>query len=264
MTDEVNRILNAGDDLYRVLGLEKTCTQDDIKKSYRRLAQAVHPDRNKDERATEAFQSISHAYQVLSDENKRRDYDLYGSEKPQTQQRTYGYTSADPHELTPEELFNMFFGFSPQGHHFQYYTNQPNFARRPRYHQQMGNPMPHLHKKDLIRYAIFFFILIFLSGNIQNLFSNPLSADNLGNIISLEKPDEPFVSKISPRYHAKYYVTQNGYANLMRRIGRRGEVENALGGAADKLYKEEVLINCELEKNNGNYEGKWCSKAKSL
>jgi len=66
-------------DFYEVLGVEKKCSQDDIKKAYRKLAMKYHPDRNQgDESATEKFKEINEAYEVLSNEKSRRNYDLGG------------------------------------------------------------------------------------------------------------------------------------------------------------------------------------------
>lgn len=62
-------------DLYKVLGLEKTATNDEIKRAYRILSLKYHPDKNKTKDATIIFQSINDAYSILYDENKRREYD---------------------------------------------------------------------------------------------------------------------------------------------------------------------------------------------
>ena len=68
------------EDLYAVLGVQKTATQDEIKSAYRKLAVKYHPDKNPgNKEAEEKFKKISAAYDVLSDETKRRQYDSYGS-----------------------------------------------------------------------------------------------------------------------------------------------------------------------------------------
>lgn len=64
--------------LYETLGVNKTASADEIKKAYRRLARKYHPDINKEKGAEEKFKEINAAYEILSDEKKRAQYDQYG------------------------------------------------------------------------------------------------------------------------------------------------------------------------------------------
>ena len=65
-------------DYYEVLGLDRNASQDDIKRAFRKLAFQYHPDRNKEPDAEEKFKEISEAYAVLSDDQKKAQYDRFG------------------------------------------------------------------------------------------------------------------------------------------------------------------------------------------
>ncbi|KAJ6641818.1 DnaJ protein like 1 [Pseudolycoriella hygida] len=72
--------MQMGKDYYKILGIAKGASDDEIKKAYRKLALKYHPDKNKAASAEERFKEIAEAYEVLSDKKKRDVYDKYGEE----------------------------------------------------------------------------------------------------------------------------------------------------------------------------------------
>jgi curved DNA-binding protein len=108
-------------DYYKILGLDKNATADDIRKAYRKLARKHHPDLNpNDKEAHKKFQQINEANEVLSDPEKRKKYDQYGKdwqhadefEKARQQQRQYQSANRGGQEFSGDfggEDFSDFF-----------------------------------------------------------------------------------------------------------------------------------------------------------
>ncbi|THH29509.1 hypothetical protein EUX98_g4668 [Antrodiella citrinella] len=110
---------------YEIMSLKRDCEETDVKKAYRKLALTLHPDKNGAPGADEAFKMVSKAFQVLSDPQKRAAFDQHGSD-PESRfggmsSASRGGGAASPFgggfdgELSPEDLFNMFFGGGPMG-----------------------------------------------------------------------------------------------------------------------------------------------------
>lgn len=113
-------------DYYKVLGVEKNASQDEIKKAYRKLAKKHHPDLHPDdEKAQEKFKEVNEAYELLGDETKRKQYDTFGSSANFSNGQNfdpsqYGFGGGNSYTYTSQggdfsDFFNMFFGGGGQG-----------------------------------------------------------------------------------------------------------------------------------------------------
>lgn len=138
---------------YDILGLESvktTCTEADIKKAYRKQSLLTHPDKNGHEHADEAFKMVSRAFSVLNDKEKREQYDKTGGDpdsrfgQAQAQNPFSGFAARGgggggggpmrggmwEDELSPEEMFQRFFGGAGFGGEYTH-THRYTQALRP-------------------------------------------------------------------------------------------------------------------------------------
>lgn len=117
-----------GKDYYKILGINRNATDDEIKKAYRKLALKYHPDKNRSPGAEEKFKEIAEAYEVLSDSKKREVYDKFGEEGLKGEAGSAGrggggttYTFHGDPKATFAQFFGSaspfqtFFDFGPRG-----------------------------------------------------------------------------------------------------------------------------------------------------
>lgn len=112
----------AGKDYYEILGVGKDATSSEIKKAFRRLAVKYHPDKNKEKDAEEKFREIAKAYDVLSDKEKRKQYDLYGENEDMASR--FEKTSFNDIFANFDEMFDLF----NTGHHHHHSSHGSQFS----------------------------------------------------------------------------------------------------------------------------------------
>ena len=105
-------------DYYKILGVEKTAAKEDIKKAYKNLAKKYHPDLNKEAGAADKFKEINEAAAVLADDEKRKQYDNYGTTAEQFGQGFQGFDFSDFMSGSNFDFDSIFEGFFGGGNPF--------------------------------------------------------------------------------------------------------------------------------------------------
>ncbi|KAF5095869.1 hypothetical protein DV451_004496 [Geotrichum candidum] len=98
-------------DPYKVIGVDKNASASEIKKAYYQLAKKYHPDINKEKDADKRFQDIQSAYEILSDENKKKEYDQFGAAAFQQGGGPGGFRGGSDADFNPFSNFGGFGGF---------------------------------------------------------------------------------------------------------------------------------------------------------
>ena len=111
-------------DYYDVLGINKSATEDEIKKAYKKMALKYHPDRNKEADAEAKFKEINEAYSVLSDKDKKEKYDRFG------------FSGLDDNNIPADfdDIFSSIFGM---GNSFGMFNPEKTFTQQALYCSKM-------------------------------------------------------------------------------------------------------------------------------
>ncbi|KAK6633962.1 hypothetical protein RUM44_004569 [Polyplax serrata] len=234
--DAIKRIKKCKD-YYEVLGVSKDATDSDIKKAYKKLALQLHPDKNKTPGAAEAFKAIGNAVAVLTDPEKRKQYDMYGAEPgkyPNSarngEQHYHTYTRGFEADITAEELFNMFFGGG-------FPANQSVYVRRNGRWPRQGGESEHSGREPqnnsaFILHFLPLLVLIVLSMMSSFFVSDPLFSLHASNKFSVERA--------TARLKIPYYVKENfhnEYQGSLPRLEQAVEEEH-LNHLQNECYKE--------------------------
>ncbi|CAL4068326.1 unnamed protein product [Meganyctiphanes norvegica] len=251
--DAVKRIKKCKD-YYEILGVTKEAGESDLKKAYRKLALQFHPDKNKSPGAAEAFKAVGNAFAVLSDTEKRKQYDLYGPDEANTatsHRNTHNhndFTRGYEGDMTAEELFNMFFGggypggnvYVRRGHTWERAgTGGTMGGRGGRHSHQQG---AHSEQSNL---SVFLQLMPLLLILLLSLASSLLSSDPT---YSLSPTSKYSVQRQTSNLGVSYYVKTDfasEYQGSIRRLEQHVEEDyvSTLRNACfkEKNYKENMI-----------------------
>nr|XP_025953537.1 dnaJ homolog subfamily C member 18 [Dromaius novaehollandiae] len=233
---------------YEILGVERDASEEELKKAYRKLALKFHPDKNRAPGATEAFKAIGNAFAVLSNPEKRLRYDEYGSDQENVstgQARHYDYYTEFEADITPEEIFNVFFGgHFPTGniHMFSNVARDAHYyPRRHRNERAWTQEQEEAENRPQNSYSAFIqlmpvFIIIIVSVITQLMATNPpyslFYKSSIGHVISRE----------TENLQVPYYVDKNFEKNY------QGVELQELEKTVEKDYIDYIQTSCWKEK----------------
>ena len=243
-------------DHYQTLGVARDADDAAIKKAYRKEALKWHPDKNPEnkEAAEKRFKAIAQAFKVLSDPNERAHYDRYGEERQAgggpPRRGPHGFGGGHPmhqDELTPEDIFNMFFGMPPRGHPQQ---------RRPGGFHQQGFQRAHGHQGgevnvNLLQLAPFGLVLLLSLAS-----SLPFGGE--ANPWSLRPRDSYVLPRSTEALGVTYYVAdtfelRHTDAARLREVEEKIESE-ALARARRRCHAERLSKQKMVDAAN-HYQG---------
>ncbi|KAG0361458.1 hypothetical protein BC939DRAFT_430418 [Gamsiella multidivaricata] len=277
----VKKIRSSGGDFYKVLGINKDATDAEIKKAYRKLALQMHPDKNGAPGADEAFKIVSKAFTVLSDSQKRAIFDQHGPEDGRS--TGVNYDRASPmgpgfsggmngmsgfgEEISPEELFNMFFGGGNFGGSFHSATFAgPGFGtrqfrtrtqhtqhRQQRQHPQQqagaggGDGVSGLSSLIQILPLILLFIMSMTSSFFTDSDSSSSSSSPAASDFSLGAHGSYQSERFTSVHHVPYFVNERKFRNTFM-IPGQDHVD--LNRIVDGIHVRKILT--QLEENVEN------------
>ncbi|KAF9339602.1 hypothetical protein BGZ91_005392 [Linnemannia elongata] len=276
----VKKIRSSGGDFYKVLGINKDASEAEIKKAYRKLALQMHPDKNSAPGADEAFKIVSKAFTVLSDPQKRAIFDQHGPEDGKSS--GVNYDRASPmgaqgfgggmhgmngfgEEISPEELFNMFFGGGNFGGSFHSATFAgPGFGTRQfRTHPQQTQHRQHRQHAQQQQggvgggtsgfsslMQILPLILLFIMSMASNFFSDSDSsstgASSASSDFSLGPHGSYQAARFTSTHHVPYFVNERKFRSSFMAPGSdRLDLDQVINGMKVRQILTQLEENVE-------------------
>lgn len=242
-------------DYYEVLGVSKTATLDEIKKAYRKLAMANHPDRNPGDKAAEdRFKEATEAYEILSDDKKRKAYDQFGF------QGVEGAGGAGNYENTYRDFSDLFSGMGFGGGFSDLFSSffgggGANGTRSANTQSAYYGDTP--LQGDSLRYDIAIDLATAINGaKVEVSFSHYVKCDNC-NGTGAEKGSS---RKTCPDCHGQGFVVRSNGIFQMRSTcptcGGQGTVLehpcSVCGGSGVVKKKEKILVDVPKGIDSGN------------
>ncbi|KAK0634581.1 DnaJ domain-containing protein [Bombardia bombarda] len=240
---------------YEILEIQKTCTDAEVKKAYRKQSLLTHPDKNGHENADEAFKMVSRAFSVLADKEKRDKFDRFGTD-PDSR-----FESA--RQQQQQQQGNPFAGFASRGAgggmgRGGFGDNGPqfvfNFGGGPgvRVHQFGGarprtrprNPGQQEEETSMFStvMGLLPIILLFIFPLLSSIFSGITSEPAIPNM-SFEAPDGPYtVPRAMPVSGVKYFLTPEDARSLT------ANKAYTLDKQAENLYRQGLSVACENQR----------------
>jgi len=299
----MREIMQNKQDYYKVLGVERSANEAEIKKAYRKLAVKIHPDKCQGSGAEEAFKVVSKAFACLSDAEKKAGYDRYGSEEGARQgfggMRANGGAQHNPfggfqgEDIDPREIFNMFFGGGMPGVRFQTFGggangfhSQHQRARQSQQRQQQQRTGQQQQQQrgrqdtpediasafarnfmQMIPILLFLFLWAFSPSPEVHYQLFP-DSPNQGyrTLMSTKKLEVPFYVKNQQQFEKHFVPGTYNRQRMEQTIERdyQGMLENSC--LFERGTKERMLrsYSREQREKGQNYEMKHCDKLRDL